>query len=644
MAVSAAATMAVSLVAWAAAASSARRLAGGGRGGGPWVRVTTTSDDRLEKATVNETAVWAAAKAETTASVVAGTRPPNGDDGEMDTAAAEDDDITWAAADDDGDYQGDYHGDGHGNSGADSSTFHLVTPSPSPSSTQAAAAEAASATGRYYFPHWTGGGQLNNQLARVVVLLQAARLAGGVVVVPPVGRGAGGSTCPVIAWLDRDALADGWPSVEGGAFLDSPAGRRLIDAGLIRMDKNGCIAPGRRRGGGGDASGTVAVLPNWVRGARGGCGDLTRLTYVGVNTLDGGGAGRTADPSAPATAGPNSTRGADGDADGSGDGDPPPFMGLFSSGAFHYCARRLEGWLPAWRSIRPHPALAAAAAAYVAAVPAPFVAVHVRDLEDGRDPAVLAAVDGVAAEVDAALGAYAGEGSADPTHDDGGGGGVDTRDTGSIRGGGGADEGGNSTCSRCPPRTVYVAAFGDAPQRVRLALAARLAAAGGWRSRVTVVSCADVPGCPVTDAPITLDPPRPLPPPPSVGAATPVKGQRVATTTATATATSTDAATAAAVAADAQVSRQQGAQSRQRRRPPRPVGTDSAAAAAEATALLRASPDGAANSHAGVAMLEMSLGAAADFFLGTHSSTMSLNIALMRAAGGTGVGGGGAPA
>ncbi|KAK1864628.1 hypothetical protein I4F81_007172 [Pyropia yezoensis] len=80
-------------------------------------------------------------------------------------------------------------------------------------------------------------------------------------------------------------------------------------------------------------------------------------------------------------------------------------MGLFSSGAFHYCARRLDGWLPAWRSLRPAAPLAAAAAAYVAAAPPPLVAVHVRDLEDGRDPAVLAAVDGVAAEIDAALGA-----------------------------------------------------------------------------------------------------------------------------------------------------------------------------------------------------------------------------------------------
>lgn len=84
--------------------------------------------------------------------------------------------------------------------------------------------------------------------------------------------------------------------------------------------------------------------------------------------------------------------------------------------------------------------------------------IHVRDLEDGVDPSVLTAADGVAKEVHAALVARA-------------------------------------ATTGVPPRTVYMSNVGEAPARLHKALAARLAAESGWLAAVVVTGCAQLPGC-----------------------------------------------------------------------------------------------------------------------------------------------------
>lgn len=404
---------------------------------------------------------------------------------------------------------------------------------------------------RYFFPRWVAGSQLNNQLVRLAQLLHAAALTRGVLVLPPAD-----APSAVTAWLDAAALAAATPggTLTTGAFLGTPTGRSLVAAGAIRLADSSSGGSGRGTGGdsgegGGEltightgAAGTVAVYPDWLVTRwedeeqpphNGTCAAATAFEYVGVDSLtlppskkiamEEEGRGKTA----PTSAAP---------------------MGVFMSTPWHYCGRRLGGWADAWRAIRPHPTLAAAAATYVAAAAAPLVAVHVRDLEDGSVPEVLDVTDGVAAEIHTALVARA-------------------------------------TATGVPPRTVYVSYMGEAPARVRNALADRLAAAGGWQTAVVVTGCAQLPGCTLPPASATM--------------------ACTAHTCATATPTPASAATVAAFFAS------------------------------------RAAVGGGGGIGGGVGMYEMAVWLAADYFIGVRASTMSVNAALMRAAGGPGVGGDG---
>lgn len=405
-----------------------------------------------------------------------------------------------------------------------------------------APAATAGVPSRFFFPRWVAGSQLNNQLVRLVQLLHAAALTGGVLVLPP-------KDCPsaVTAWLDVAALVRAVPdgSLTMPAFLTTPAGRSLVAAGAIRPAADGACGGGALAIGPGGAAGTVKVYPDWLvtrseddeRPPKNGtCAAATAFEYVGVDSLTQPplGSGRDVAGTAAVVAMP-----------------PMPLMGILMSAPWHYCGRRVRGWAGAWRAIRPHPTLAGAAAAYVAAAEPPLVAVHVRDLEDGGVPAVLAVTDGVAKEIHAALLARA-------------------------------------AATGVPPRTVHVSHVGEAPARVRNALAARLAAAGGWQAAVVVMGCAQLPGC-------TL--------PPSAAASS-----CTARTCATAT-------------------------------------PDPAAAERVTEFLASRAPEGSDRDGGGVGggvgMYEMAVWLAADYFIGVRASSMSVNAAMMRAAGGPGVGGDG---
>lgn len=422
---------------------------------------------------------------------------------------------------------------------------------------------------RYFFPRWVAGSQLNNQLVRLAQLLHATALSRGVLVLPR-----DDAPSAVTAWLDGAALEAASPAgtLTTDEFLATPEGRSLVAAGAIRP---AAATDGGGGGGGLDigaagAAGTVAFYPDWLVTRwedeerpphNGTCAAATVFEYVGVDSLtlhpagkaggDGGEVWGVAGREAPV----ETTPGAAGAARGGEGGDTAAAavtlpMGIFMSTPWHYCGRRVGGWAAAWRAIRPHPTLAAAAVAYVAASAAPLVAVHVRDLEDFHLGAVLDAVDGVAAEVHRAL--------------------LD-----------------RAAATGVPPRTVHVSHVGDAPARVRNALAARLAAAGGWQAAVVVAGCAQLPGCAL---------------PPAASAA-----GCVAATCATAT-------------------------------------PDPAAASRVAAFFASRAPAGGSDGGgvgAGTGMYEMAVWLAADFFIGVRASTMSVNAALMRAAGGPGVGGGG---
>ncbi|GAB0489844.1 hypothetical protein MMPV_001070 [Pyropia vietnamensis] len=337
-------------------------------------------------------------------------------------------------------------------------------PSPPP------APSAPASPPRYFFPRWIAGSQLNNQLVRLAQLLHAAALTREVLVLPPAD-----APSAITAWLDMAALAAAAPggTLTTGAFLGTPAGRSLVAAGAVRLLDSGDDRSGRGSDGGGSggegeltightgAAGTVAVYPDWLMtrwedeeqtSRNGTCAAATAFEYMGVDSLK-------LSPSREIGTEEDGRRGA------APKGTVP--MGIFMSTPWHYCGRRLGGWADAWRAIRPHPTLSAAAAAYVAAAAGPLVAVHVRDLEDGSVPAVLEVADGVAAEIHAALVARAAE-------------------------------------TGVPPRTVYVSHMGEAPARVRNTLAERLAAAGGWQAAVVVSGCAQLPGCTLPPASATM--------------------------------------------------------------------------------------------------------------------------------------------